>query len=99
LAFGASYFPVAALLLVWSGGVFHERPTAGFSVVLFFLALGSIVGPAAFGAVAEPFGLRAAFWCAAALTALSIALRPSGPATAAPKGERAGSPAVRGPNR
>jgi len=25
-AFGASYFPVAALLLVWSGGVFRERP-------------------------------------------------------------------------
>ena len=78
-AFGASYFPVAALLLVWSGGVFRERPTAGFSVVLFSLALGSIVGPAAFGVVAGLFGLRAAFWCAAALTALSIALRPSSP--------------------
>jgi predicted MFS family arabinose efflux permease len=78
-AFGASYFPVAALLLVWSGGVFRERPTAGFSVVLSSLALGSIVGPAAFGAVAGLFGLRAAFWCAAALTALSIALRPSSP--------------------
>jgi predicted MFS family arabinose efflux permease len=78
-AFGASYFPIAALLLVWSGGVFRERPTAGFSVVLFSLALGSIVGPAAFGVVAGLFGLRAAFWCAAALTALSIALRPSSP--------------------
>ena len=95
-AFGASYFPVAALLLVWSGGVFRERPTAGFSVVLFSLALGSIVGPAAFGAVAGLFGLRAAFWCAAALTALSIALRPSSPDVrgAAPRG----NPTRRGGN-
>jgi predicted MFS family arabinose efflux permease len=76
VAFGASYFPVAALLLVWSGGVFRERPTAGLSAVLFSLALGSIVGPAAFGAVAGLYGLRAAFWCAAALTASSVALRP-----------------------
>ena len=98
LAFGASYFPVAALLLVWSGGVFRERPTAGFSAVLFSLALGSVVGPAAFGAVAGPFGLRAAFWCAAALTAMSIALRPNVPTTAAPKRKRAGSPAGRGSN-
>ena len=96
VAFGASYFPVAALLVVWSGSVFHERPTAGLSAVLFSLALGSIVGPAVFGAVAGLFGLQAAFWCAAVLTALSIALRPgSGVHGATPGGKRAGSPAGR----
>ncbi len=96
VAFGASYFPVAALLVVWSGSVFHERPTAGLSAVLFSLALGSIVGPAVFGAVAGLFGLRSAFWCAAVLTALSIALRPgSGVHGATPGGKRAGSPAGR----
>jgi predicted MFS family arabinose efflux permease len=96
VAFGASYFPVAALLVVWSGSVFHERPTAGLSAVLFSLALGSIVGPAVFGAVAGLFGLRAAFWCAAVLTALSMALRPgSGVHGATPGGKRAGSPAGR----
>ena len=77
VAFGASYFPVAALLVVWSGSVFHERPTAGLSAVLFSLALGSVVGPAVLGAIAEILDLRVAFWCAAALTALSIALGPS----------------------
>jgi predicted MFS family arabinose efflux permease len=96
VAFGASYFPVAALLVVWSGSVFHERPTAGLSAVLFSLALGSIVGPAVFGAVAGLFGLRAAFWCAAVLTALSMALRPgSGVHGATSGGKRAGSPAGR----
>ena len=96
VAFGASYFPVAALLVVWSGSVFHERPTAGLSAVLFSLALGSIVGPAVFGAVAGLFGLQAAFWCAAVLTALSMELRPgSGVHGATHGGKRAGSPAGR----
>lgn len=77
IAFGASYMPIAALLVIWSGSVFHERPATGFSAVLFSLALGSILGPAMLGAVAEVFDLRVAFWCAAALTALSIMLRPT----------------------
>ena len=77
IAFGASYMPIAALLVIWSGSVFHEKPATGFSAVLFSLALGSILGPAMLGAVAEVFDLRVAFWCAAALTALSIMLRPT----------------------
>lgn len=77
MAFGASYMPIAALLVLWSADVFHERPATGFSVVLFSLALGSVIGPAVLGVLAGAFDLRAAFWCAAALTALSIALGPS----------------------
>lgn len=77
MVFGASYMPIAAFLVIWSGNVFHERPATGFSVVLFSLALGSIVGPAMLGAIAGIFDLRVAFWCAAALTALSIVFRPS----------------------
>lgn len=77
MLFGASYMPIAAFLVIWSGNVFHERPATGFSVVLFSLALGSIVGPAMLGAIAGIFDLRVAFWCAAALTALSIVFRPS----------------------
>lgn len=76
LAFGASYMPVAALLALWSGRVFSERPATGFSAVLFSLALGSIARPAALGAVAGTFSLEAAFWCAAALTGFSMVLRP-----------------------
>ncbi len=77
LAFGASYMPVAALLALWSGRVFHERPATGFSAVLFSLALGSIAGPAALGALAGVFDLRTAFWCAAALTVFSAVLGPA----------------------
>ena len=76
VGFGASYMPVAALLVIWSANVFYEYPSTGFSAVLFSLALGSVVGPTALGAVAGAFDLRVAFWCAAALTAASIALGP-----------------------
>ena len=77
LAFGASYMPIAALLALWSGRVFSERLATGFSAVLFSLAVGSIAGPAALGAVAGTFSLETAFWCAAALTMFSVALRPA----------------------
>ena len=95
LVFGASYMPISAFLVVWSANVFHERPAIGFSAVLFSLALGSIVGPAMLGAVAGAFDLRVAFWCTAALTAASIALKPgtdirgTSPETAAGKSKTA----------
>lgn len=76
LLFGASYMPIAAFLVLWSGNVFYERPSTGFSAVLFALALGSIAGPTVLGVVAHVFDLRTAFWCAALLTALSATLRP-----------------------
>jgi predicted MFS family arabinose efflux permease len=76
LMFGAAYMPISAFLAIWSGKVFHERPATGFSGVLFCLALGSIFGPAMLGAVAGALGLSTAFWCAAALTMFSVALRP-----------------------
>lgn len=76
LMFGAAYMPISAFLVIWSGKVFHEKPSTGFSSVLFCLALGSIIGPAILGIVAGAFDLQSAFWCAAALTVLSIALRP-----------------------
>lgn len=77
LAFGASYMPIAAFLALWSGNVFRERPAMGFSAVLFALALGSISGPALLGMVAGAINLKAAFWCAAALTIFSVVLKPT----------------------
>jgi predicted MFS family arabinose efflux permease len=77
MAFGASYLPIGALLVLWSANVFHESPATGLSVVLFSMALGCVVGPAVLGVVAGVFDLRVAFWCAAALTVLSIVLGPS----------------------
>lgn len=77
LAFGAGYMPIAAFLALWSGNVFHERPAAGFSAVLFSLAVGSIVGPALLGGLAGAKSLEVAFWSAAVLTALSAFLAPA----------------------
>lgn len=77
LAFGASYMPMAAFLVLWSGNVFSERPATGFSAVLFSLAVGSIVGPTFLGAVAGAFGLKTALWSAASLTTFSLLLRPT----------------------
>ncbi len=77
LAFGAGYMPVAALLAIWSGNVFYERPATGFSAVLFSLAVGSVAGPALLGTVAGALGLKVAFWCAAILTVSSVLLRPA----------------------
>lgn len=76
VAFGASYMPVAVFLVIWSGNVFHERPATGFSAVLLSLAVGSILGPSLLGVLAGVLSLKAAFWSAAALTVLSIMLRP-----------------------
>ena len=77
LTFGASYMPVAALLALWSGQVFAEKPATGFSAVLFALAVGSVAGPAVLGAVAGAYNLKVAFWCAAAFTVCSVVLRPT----------------------
>lgn len=77
LTFGASYMPVAAFLVVWSGDVFYERPATGFSAVLLSLAVGSILGPSLLGVLAGVLSLETAFWCAAALTVLSTMLRPA----------------------
>lgn len=76
IAFGASYMPVAAFLVIWSGNIFHERPATGFSAVLLSLAVGSIVGPSLLGVLAGALSLKAAFWSAAALTVLCTMLRP-----------------------
>lgn len=77
LVFGASYMPIAAILQLWSARVFDRRPAAGFTAVLVALGIGSVVGPAVLGTLAEAWGLPTAFGVAAVLTAVSALLRPS----------------------
>lgn len=76
ILYGASYMPVAAFLAMWSQRVFTERPSTGFSAALLLLATGSVLGPASLGLVAGAYGLSAAFFATAALTAVSAVFKP-----------------------
>lgn len=74
--FGAGVMVMSALLSVWSSTVFPERPSTGFSATLFVFGVGLTLGPAALGALAGPFGLRAGFLVSAAIVVLTAAARP-----------------------
>jgi predicted MFS family arabinose efflux permease len=68
---GVGIMCTSALLSVWSSLLFPERPSTGFSAVLLFLGIGTIVGPVALGTFAGHFGLDAAFLVAGALALLT----------------------------
>jgi predicted MFS family arabinose efflux permease len=74
--FGAGVMVMSALLSVWSSEAFPERPSAGFSAVLFVFGVGLVVGPAFLGALAGSLGLSTAFLVSAGVTALTVAARP-----------------------
>ncbi|MFL4493912.1 MFS transporter [Streptomyces sp. VTCC 41912] len=77
LLYGPSFMAGSGLLAVWSYRVFPERPTAGFSITVFCLGLGTIAGPALLGAYAERHGLRAMFLITAGVAALALVWAPS----------------------
>jgi hypothetical protein len=66
----------SAVLAVWSYQVFPSRPAAGFSAVVFFLGIGTIVGPVVFGVLADGIGVATTFLLAAALALGTLAARP-----------------------
>jgi predicted MFS family arabinose efflux permease len=68
---GAGIMCTSALLSVWSSLVFPEQPSTGFSAVLLFLGIGTIVGPVALGIFAGHSGLDVAFLVAGALALLT----------------------------
>jgi predicted MFS family arabinose efflux permease len=68
---GAGIMCTSALLSVWSSLLFPELPSTGFSAVLLFMGIGTIVGPVALGTFAGHSGLDAAFLVAGALALLT----------------------------
>ncbi|MFD9869449.1 MFS transporter [Streptomyces niveus] len=76
LLYGPCFMAGSGILAVWSYRVFPERPSAGFSVTVFFLGLGAIAGPALLGTYAELHGLRAAFLLTAGAAALALLCAP-----------------------
>ncbi len=76
LLYGPAFMAVSAVLAVWSYQVFPSRPAAGFSAVVFFLGIGTIIGPVTVGAVADWIGLTAAFPLTAVLALVTLSARP-----------------------
>ncbi|WP_409331020.1 MFS transporter [Trujillonella humicola] len=74
--FGSSFMVLSALLVIWSGEVFPDRPATGFSAALCALALGAIAGLPVLGAYAEARGLPLMFAVNAALVIPMLLLRP-----------------------
>ncbi len=68
---------MSALLSVWSSAVFRERPSTGFSAALLLFGIGSIVGPAFVGAVADEYGLGTVFLFVGALAISTALIRPA----------------------
>ncbi|MGH3311416.1 MAG: hypothetical protein ACRDP3_12650 [Streptomyces sp.] len=77
LLYGPCFMAGSGLLAVWSYRMFPERPSTGFTGTVLFLGLGTVIGPAALGAAADAYGLRAALLATAVLGAASPAARPS----------------------
>ncbi|MGY1737288.1 MFS transporter [Geodermatophilus sp. SYSU D00684] len=74
--FGSSFMVLSALLVIWSGEVFPERPATGFSAALCALALGAVAGLPLLGGYAEARGLPLMFAANAALVIPMVLLRP-----------------------
>lgn len=74
--YGPCFMAGSGLLAVWSYRVFPDRPSAGFSVTVLCLGVGTVTGPAVMGFFSDVYGLRSAFLAAAAVAALTLLVRP-----------------------
>ena len=74
--FGSGVMFMSALLSVWSSAVFRERPSTGFTAALLLFGIGSTLGPAFVGAVADEYGLGKIFLLVAALAISTALIRP-----------------------
>lgn len=76
IVFGPTFMATASLLAVWSFHTFERDHAAGFSMVVFFLGLGGVAGPAVVGAAAGLVGLRGAFAVTAGLALATVVSSP-----------------------
>ncbi|MGW0335756.1 YbfB/YjiJ family MFS transporter [Streptomyces sp. NPDC003011] len=74
--YGPAFMATSSLLALWSYRVFPEQPSTGFSATVLALGVGTLIGPAALGAVAEQHSVRAAFLVTAAVALVTPVFRP-----------------------
>jgi predicted MFS family arabinose efflux permease len=87
ILYGSSFMAISGLLAVWSYEVFPEQPSTGMSATVFALGIGTIIGPAALGLVADHYGLPLALIVSGALFALTLAAQPATPRSRRPAAE------------
>lgn len=74
--YGPAFMAGSSLLQVWSYQLFPRRPTTGFSATVFFIGIGTILGPSLSGLVAADLGLGATFLATAAISAATLLTGP-----------------------
>ncbi len=74
--FGAAFVFAMGIIGVWSIGVFHDRPSAGFGAAFFLVSFGQFVGPVAFAVVASLSSLAGAFYVSAAIMGAAALIPP-----------------------
>ena len=74
--FGSTYILLSGVVLVWSVGVFSERPSAGLGAGFLLISVGQVAGSPAAGALAGATGLPAAFFAFAVAGVLTALVRP-----------------------
>jgi predicted MFS family arabinose efflux permease len=75
--FGVGFTIGFAFVVMWSQQVFRDRPTAGFTLTIVFIAAGFIVGPGLFGVLATRLGRPVALLTAATPALLAALVPPS----------------------
>lgn len=74
---GAAYNTVVAVTVIWSARIYASRPSRGLATIMIMQAVGFLVGPPIFGAVADQVGFVAVFSAGAAVLLTATALAPT----------------------
>ncbi|ADD40230.1 MFS transporter [Stackebrandtia nassauensis] len=74
--YGPAFMAGSSLLQVWSYELFPDRPTTGFSATVFFIGIGTILGPTLAGQIASGWGLGITFVATATVAAATLAIAP-----------------------
>ncbi len=74
--FGSTYILLTGVVLVWSVGVFRERPSAGLGAGFLLIAVGQVVGSPVAGALAGTTSPTTAFFSFAGVAVLTALVRP-----------------------
>lgn len=69
--FGPAFMAGSGFLAVWNHRLFPDRPSAGFGVTLFVLGIGTVLGPALVGVIADASSLRVGFGLVAGIAAVT----------------------------
>jgi predicted MFS family arabinose efflux permease len=74
--FGSTYIMLTGVILVWSVGVFRERPAAGLGAGFLLIAVGQAVGSPVAGALAGTTSPASAFFSFAVAAVLTACVKP-----------------------